>query len=327
MRHEATSRNLSPGPTSLLLSFKAPAGEHPSFRSAEQNLSLWMRALQRSLVTSLKLVKEQTSLLSPQLRASSGRSSEDSLRRKRDSILSSGLSMASRFPTHVQTAHSDWTRRSKQVTELVMVAARSGDKTSLVGLLQSGLPFPKSPSQQDLVRAASEELKMAQKRDDGSYSHRPYGLRSSGTQLSSTSSSTSVVGDNVLDEVEEEREERKWWALRLSEVRADVETEREIDRMVEQLRSGSDNRMATSARASPNSSPLLGGNGLASHRWSTASPNGVVSLGLKGGRKVREGVKVVKSGNGTPPMGQYQSSSKENINNTSGAGVFKRRER
>jgi len=146
-----------------------------------------------------------------------------------------------------------------------------------------------------------------------------------------------VVGDNVLDEVEEEREERKWWALRLSEVRADVETEKEIDRMVEQLRSGASSERERE-KLSSNSSPLLGGNGVASNRWSNINPNGAVSLGLKGGRKVREGVKVVKSSSsGTPPLGNrssvsYTQASKENFGSSSnsgngGGGVFAKRNR
>lgn len=285
-------RTASGGPTSLFLSFSTPAGEHPSFKSAEHDCALWSRALERSFLSSLRSTKRYSIL---------------SLSHVRDVALAAGGPGGGRAPQ--QTAHADWPRRAPKVTELVMAAARAGDRTNLVSLLQSGLPFPKSPSQQDLAREASEELNIATQRVNGISAVSPSspGAGNSSSSGSATANSRiAVVGDSVLDEVEEEREERRWWALRLSEVRQELSAEKEIDSMVESLRSENYNKNQT---VNPMEvSPRLGG---APHAR----------------RRVRQGLPVLRNVAHQPSgasNGQASAAGKENVSPaTTSGGLFR----
>ncbi|CAD6906892.1 unnamed protein product [Tilletia controversa] len=205
-------RNVASGPVSLFLSFHA-SGQESSFmssKSPEQDSVLWYRALERSFLWSLRSRKRNSLMYSS----------------KRESMMSMA---SSGFRVQTQTAHADWPRRADQVTDLVMAAARAGDAENLASLIQAGLPFPKSPSQQDLATFASEELRMTHSK--------LYGNLSELSGPTGEADHIPVVGFGILDEAEEEREERRWWALRLTEVRQAAEADREIDAMAEQIRS------------------------------------------------------------------------------------------
>ncbi|KAK0538454.1 hypothetical protein OC835_001435 [Tilletia horrida] len=258
-------RNVSQGPTTLFLAFNNAGSEGanatPTSKTPEAESALWYRALERSFLWSLRSRKRNSLMYSS----------------KRESMMSLA---SSGNRAQIQTAHADWPRREKQVTDLVMAAARAGDAENLASLIQAGLPFPKSPSQQDLALFAGEELRITHTK--------LYGQESELSGPTGEASHIPVVGFGILDEAEEEREERRWWALRLSEVRQAAEAEREIDAMVKQLRSDD-------STSSSGTSVAFG-----------ASPDAmqfqlhqqVRHPGATGGarRKVRQGLPVLRSG-------------------------------
>ncbi|KAE8271173.1 hypothetical protein A4X09_0g1145 [Tilletia walkeri] len=247
-------RNVASGPATLFISFQASGQESSSMsaKSPEQDSVLWYRALERSFLWSLRSRKRNSLMYSS----------------KRESMLSmasSGLRVQN------QTAHADWPRRADQVMDLVMAAARAGDAENLASLIQAGLPFPKSPSQQDLATFASEELRVTHSK--------LYGKLSELSGPTGEANHIPVVGFGILDEAEEEREERRWWALRLTEVRQAAEADREIDAMVEQLRSDT-----SSSHHSPALSIMSDQQQMLTRQNTTG-----------GRRKVRQGVPVLRS--------------------------------
>lgn len=191
----------SSGPASFFFSFSpfANNGERRNFKSPETECTGWLRALERSLLASVRTTKRQSVLFSNPTSPLSPNYSGD----------------------QPKAAHAEWPRRKAHVTELVMAAAKMGDRSNLVALLQSGLPYPRSPSHQDLADTASEVLNSVLQAREGLVSPQlaPRGI--------------ATVGNSVLDDVEEEREERRWWTLRLAEVRRDAQAQRDIDAMVE----------------------------------------------------------------------------------------------
>jgi hypothetical protein len=125
-----------------------------------------------------------------------------------------------------RSAQLEWRRREGQVQNLVMAAADAGDRSNLVALLQSGLPFPKSPSQQELVQVASERFRLSQMKESTLDAAENLHVDCKGNRVP-------VVGDNVLDDLEEDGEERRWWSLRLNEIRGERESDAELNSLVE----------------------------------------------------------------------------------------------
>ncbi|KAL9937769.1 hypothetical protein V8E36_003314 [Tilletia maclaganii] len=255
-------RQVASGPTTLFLTFQPSAQDASTstLKSPEQDTALWYRALERSFLWTLRTRKHSSIMM--------GSSKRESVM----SMLSNGWRGALN-----QTAHADWPRRAEQVTDLVMAAARAGDAENLASLIQAGLPFPKSPSQQDLAVFAGEELRETHMK--------LYGRESELSGPAGEANNIPVVGFGILDEAEEEREERRWWALRLVEIRQAAEAEREIDAMVEQLRSdgpGNTNSPAASASSDPQLSRRP-------------------AAGVR--RKVRQGMPVLRSEAAAPAIG------------------------
>ncbi|KAK0554100.1 hypothetical protein OC861_002233 [Tilletia horrida] len=247
-------RNAGTGPATLFISFQPTQEASPSIsKTPEQDSVVWFRALQRSFLWSLRSRKRNSLMYSS----------------KRESMISLG---SGSFKPQPPNAHADWPRRAQQVTDLVMAAARSGDAENLASLIQAGLPFPKSPSQQDLATFAGEELRSAHVR--------LFGSDSSLSGPTGEASHIPVVGFGILDETEEEKEERRWWALRLTEVRQAAEAEREIDAMVERLHSDLP-RSSSSADSNSHSTSY--------HNMHNIAP----AVGAR--RKVRQGLPVLKS--------------------------------
>ncbi|KAL9939382.1 hypothetical protein V8E36_002195 [Tilletia maclaganii] len=266
----AMSASIS-GSKTLFLSFQTPCydGVHLGLapRGPEQEASLWLRALERSFVSSLRCLK-RSSLLPSSYSLMSGRQvipQRGSLRAE---------------------AHADWPRRVVKVRELIMAAARAGDSTNLASLIQSGLPFPKSPSQRELTDAAVEELRATHAQ--------LYGTDSEMSGPTGEASHVSVVGFGVLDEVEEEREERRWWSLRLADIRLDADANREIDLMVKNLRD------AESSSSSPSSySPPSTSAGVSPDSSSSRFDSGQAAAALQRAngvrRKVRQGLPILRT--------------------------------
>ena len=167
------------------------------------------------------------------------------------------------------TAQADWPRRRQHVTQKVMNSALCGDRTTLTALLQAGLPFPRSPSQQGLSDLANRTAAMAEETSVGSSSTTVGAVQMPPSQSSASASvkrspgaaainvrciarvgdlGTSSVAARVIDE--ERREERTWWSLRLLEVEAEAEADDEVDKMMGSRRSRNDDSPSPSEPAS-----------------------------------------------------------------------------
>lgn len=86
----------------------------------------WHQAFERSFCTSIQVRKER----------------------------STGTSVSAKEMDKILNAQLEWRRREKHITEVVNNAALAVDRKNLAALLQAGLPFPRSPSQQNLADLA-----------------------------------------------------------------------------------------------------------------------------------------------------------------------------
>lgn len=96
------------------------------FDSATNQGSQWHQSFERSFCTSIQARKE---------RSTSANSSTKEMDKK-------------------IAAQLEWRRREKHIAEVVNNAALAVDRVNLAALLQAGLPFPRSPSQQNLADVA-----------------------------------------------------------------------------------------------------------------------------------------------------------------------------
>jgi hypothetical protein len=157
-------------------------------------------------------------------------------------------------------AQLEWSRRERQVTAKIVNAAKACDRVNLAALLQTGLPFPRSPAQQRLsdmaVRTAAHvEWHGAKARDLFKKQQAVDAVSSSPVRprLRATNSSANIhkaggaridvecvarIGDadamrGIQTWAEERREERIWWNARLSEIQQESEQEGEIQKMLD----------------------------------------------------------------------------------------------
>ena len=96
------------------------------FDSATNQSSQWHQSFERSFCTSIQARKE---------RSTAANNSTKEIDKK-------------------VAAQLEWRRREKHITEVVHNAALAVDRINLAALLQAGLPFPRSPSQQNLADVA-----------------------------------------------------------------------------------------------------------------------------------------------------------------------------
>ncbi|PWN89273.1 hypothetical protein FA10DRAFT_140475 [Acaromyces ingoldii] len=122
------------------------------------------------------------------------------------------------------TAQAEWARREARVTSMIMSAAQKGEREDLTGILQTNMPFPRSPSQQELVDMAGVLLWRAQERCRSSPmsadSPPLHGCdRSFRNRAFATVSQNLFDGPKVLYKEGEDRqsEEMAWWKLRIHE--------------------------------------------------------------------------------------------------------------
>lgn len=242
----------SGGSITFLFSFTDDGGAKGG-QSGPEQCSLWERVLERSFLSCIQARKKQWTHTQPDL----------------SSPIFGAVVKARTGPLGgtLNTAQADWTRRREHVNEVVMNAARCGDRTSLTALLQAGLPFPRSPSQQNLSDAANRVVAVVESGSTGTSQPRRLEtvvVRKSPSQsqlqpssfkrspvLSAAVSTLNIsdvarVGDlgtlplatRTLDE--ERREEKTWWSLRLREIEVEGEWNDELDRMVGSRRSRAD---------------------------------------------------------------------------------------
>lgn len=214
--------------------------------------SVWEKAFERSFLSCIQAQKRQTRYAQMDL----------------SSPIFSALHSQRQQVATPTTAQTDWLRRKRHVTQVVNNAAKCGDRTTLTALLQAGLPFPRSPSQQNLSDVAnrtvsrvekggfpsppSPELTVKEKKvvkKSPSLSHLQSSLKRSPIVDQSTFQSNintdqvSRVGDlgnsshgaRILDE--ERREEKTWWTLRLREIELEAEWNEELERLIDSNRS------------------------------------------------------------------------------------------
>lgn len=241
---------------SMKLVFSAVDRSSKGAQLGKEPCLLWERALQRSFLSHIQARKRQSVL------------------HQRDmsspifGVVHTHRSVAP-LSGSLATAQADWPRRRQHVTQKVMNSALCGDRTTLTALLQAGLPFPRSPSQQGLSDLANRTAAMAEETSVGS-SNKTVGAVQMPPSQSSASASvkrspggvainvrgiarvgdlgTSSVAARIIDE--ERREERTWWSLRLLEMEAEAEADDEVDRMMGSRRSRNDGSPSPSEPAS-----------------------------------------------------------------------------
>lgn len=239
----------SSGSNSFIFAF---ADESKSSSTSAQEVALlWERAFERSFLSCIQAQRRQT--------------------RHAQTDMSSpifGVINTHRQHATPTTAQADWLRRRRHVAEMVNNAAKCGDRTTLTALLQAGLPFPRSPSQQNLSDAANRTVAIVEKgspvvssqesvKDLTSKEHKVLKKSTSQSHLQ-THKRSPVLGSTHactfnVDEVarvgdlgsasiasrileEERREEKTWWSLRLKEIEVEAERIDELDKLIESRR-------------------------------------------------------------------------------------------
>ncbi|UZJ51508.1 hypothetical protein CBS101457_000828 [Exobasidium rhododendri] len=253
---EGSRSSGSTGSMTFLFAFADDAGHHKGGGGgggAELCCSLWEKALEKSFLSCIQARKKQ---------------SLHTLAEFTSPIF--GAIVKPRVTQHalsLNTAQADWPRRQEHVKQVVMNAARCGDRTTLTALLQAGLPFPRSPSQQSLSDLANRTVATVENKTlspsrleralpapppppplmqvhhvQKSPSQPASSRRSPNLGISGQShlevSEVARVGDlgstktavRTLDE--ERREEKTWWCLRMKEIEAEGEWNDALEKLV-----------------------------------------------------------------------------------------------
>jgi len=249
--------SVSTGSMIFLFSFAEEVGSKGA-TAGQELCSQWEKAMERSFLSCIQARKNQSRYAPPDLSSP---------------IFGVVKGSGENVQSSHNTAQADWPRRRGQVTEVVMNAARCGDRTTLTALLQAGLPFPRSPSQQRLSDMANRTVAMVatnsfpppvpEKYDVSTTSILPISTSMQKSPSQNQIQSSAIKKSPVLgygwsrinvNEVarisdlgnatvatrtlsEERREEKTWWSLRLKEIELEGERTDLLEKLMGSRRS------------------------------------------------------------------------------------------